>query len=1372
MSSPITSRSPSTSVVASRRSSVDPMLDDQLFPLVLSVSVKGLAPTANPIVGMFAVDPITGDLNFLSHTELQRNTGNPKFDKKLQVNYFPGRGQKLHFNVYSAPWNDDGVDNDIGEQDRVGSVIVALDKVPSLSANRLEFIPVKMELPLWHDTDLRLNSVLQKQGTAILIDFNVEEGIDTSARTGPRAELSFTQCVTLMSKGANFLKYRFSSSGAPQKRFIFYESGDGTMGSVYWCEPGKRKKDKTKCIPLHTVTGLFEENQTKAFKKNIKKPTQEQLERCFSIVGKDRTLDLEAETKLLRDAFMFGIHKILTNSGEKKVEERDSLGRGGVAAADLLDSQPSTPLRNTFMITLKVRNLPLLPWVTDDSNDTLACLYEKQGATFVLLDQTDWIRQNSMPNFSKPLLMTFLLPLTPTVVKIVLYDHACDDNHVVGAALVRTDTFQKYAGQEMLIKLRNHGDPEIDNLLQNNNTYILMTAVVRQGEVKKEDFIDTAEKKKYGSVMGELEDKLKGPQRKSSTENETTGYGTAGGKIAASAFIKSIMQIMAGGETFTLYPLAPTSKHNPPAELLSKIKKPIPVSVFFRKTAPFGCLYFVSNESRENEEDLLGDDDMPKDPLLVLPVECVKEVAAGIRSLYFQGDKTKQAQKQRAWTIVVRESKESQAVMYVLDLEARNKHIRDSWATGLEDFVAFLEEVKGPEGGDDTALEFLEQGARSTALDKARKTGKLQGDSNIFGEKGEELEKQFGKSADIDDAGGIAVKRIGKGIKFDDDDDATEVQKKREKREKKPPQQLEKPIVGEGDIPPPPPMDGLVILGEGDIPLPPPLLGDDVPPPPPMDGIPLAPGFTVSAPVHKGPKMKQLHWDTLDSSDIAGTLWSMVKDGLEEDAEKQLQEMFKIAEAKKKTVNEEEEKNAKKRLYDGKRAQNVEIVMKNFRMPIAALQDAILEMDMTILNLERLQMLLTCCPSVEEATLLKSFIKKNPDDYQEKLGQAELLGIALLEIPRCSMRLKVLLFQQKFDGIVKEMLDTYEKLLEGAIALHESEKLKKVMQVVLSVGNYLNQGKRQKALGFRLTALSKLNDTKSTDNKQTLLDFVVDYMEKLRIKEGEVIQDAIVTPKGEREPPQSYLQDLTEPLHIASQIDWKALNEEKETLLIGLHEVDKELQSIVDIDDDDGMAAFKQIMTEFLTHAHKRTTKLKNKVEEVQDETEAVIEYFGDKSMDGANELFKIFDNFLRMYKDAEVKRFYAKEDAARKERMAKQRAAIEEKKAEAAAQDEAKAKEGEDGKITIDGDHLTALERRLKAREAALHDDDDWDETESPTRPQLRSPTAGVSGVASKFEKLGHSRQSSISRNNAQGSANSVGSAESKADESEPGAA
>jgi hypothetical protein len=221
-------------------------------------------------------------------------------------------------------------------------------------------------------------------------------------------------------------------------------------------------------------------------------------------------------------------------------------------------------------------------------------------------------------------------------------------------------------------------------------------------------------------------------------------------------------------------------------------------------------------------------------------------------------------------------------------------------------------------------------------------------------------------------------------------------------------------------------------------------------------------------------------------------------------------------------------------------------------------------------------------------------------------------------------------------------------------------------------------------MGFRLQALEKLNDTKSTDNKQTLLDFIIDYMEKVRAKEDkdEQAEETKEEEKTEQRPPQgaekqappSYLESLIEPVHKASLIDWKALNDERENLLTGLQELDKELQSMAR-EDEDEQDQFRVVMTEFLAHAHRRVGKLKSKYAEVEEETTGLIAFFGESSRSmEMTELFKIFDRFFAMYKQAEINAFNKREQDARKERLQK-------------AKDEAqRLKEEKAGKKAADG--------------------------------------------------------------------------------------
>ena len=54
-----------------------------------------------------------------------------------------------------------------------------------------------------------------------------------------------------------------------------------------------------------------------------------------------------------------------------------------------------------------------------------------------------------------------------------------------------------------------------------------------------------------------------------------------------------------------------------------------------------------------------------------------------------------------------------------------------------------------------------------------------------------------------------------------------------------------------------------------------------------------------------------------------------------------------------------------------------------------------------------------------------------------------------------------------------------------------------MIEIVLAMGNYLNgTGAKGGAHGFKLEFLTKLADTKTADNKSTLLHYLVSYIEK------------------------------------------------------------------------------------------------------------------------------------------------------------------------------------------------------------------------------------------------------------------------------------
>ena len=60
-----------------------------------------------------------------------------------------------------------------------------------------------------------------------------------------------------------------------------------------------------------------------------------------------------------------------------------------------------------------------------------------------------------------------------------------------------------------------------------------------------------------------------------------------------------------------------------------------------------------------------------------------------------------------------------------------------------------------------------------------------------------------------------------------------------------------------------------------------------------------------------------------------------------------------------------------------------------------------------------------------------------------------------------------------------------------------SRKIKDIFEVSLAIGNYLNgTSARGGAYAFNLSSLEKLNDMKMSDNKRTLLMYIIDLIEE------------------------------------------------------------------------------------------------------------------------------------------------------------------------------------------------------------------------------------------------------------------------------------
>jgi len=83
-------------------------------------------------------------------------------------------------------------------------------------------------------------------------------------------------------------------------------------------------------------------------------------------------------------------------------------------------------------------------------------------------------------------------------------------------------------------------------------------------------------------------------------------------------------------------------------------------------------------------------------------------------------------------------------------------------------------------------------------------------------------------------------------------------------------------------------------------------------------------------------------------------------------------------------------------------------------------------------------------------------------------------------------------FEKQFPLSVADIKPSVECLKDACNELKSSKKFFKIMEIILNAGNFLNGGKANgQAFGFKLSTLSKLADTRSVDNKMSLLTYLV-----------------------------------------------------------------------------------------------------------------------------------------------------------------------------------------------------------------------------------------------------------------------------------------
>ena len=151
------------------------------------------------------------------------------------------------------------------------------------------------------------------------------------------------------------------------------------------------------------------------------------------------------------------------------------------------------------------------------------------------------------------------------------------------------------------------------------------------------------------------------------------------------------------------------------------------------------------------------------------------------------------------------------------------------------------------------------------------------------------------------------------------------------------------------------------------------------------------------------------------------------------------------------------------------------------------IKNALLSMDEQVLTEENLTILTKCMPTPDELQVVSSY-----DGNTTLLSKTEQFFLVIKTVPRVALRVDLFAFKLGFEKINAEHLARIQVCEQALTALQGSKGLKRVLEVVLALGNYLNGGtKKGGAYGFKISTLAKLRSQKNTQNSGTLLSFLL-----------------------------------------------------------------------------------------------------------------------------------------------------------------------------------------------------------------------------------------------------------------------------------------
>jgi len=359
--------------------------------------------------------------------------------------------------------------------------------------------------------------------------------------------------------------------------------------------------------------------------------------------------------------------------------------------------------------------------------------------------------------------------------------------------------------------------------------------------------------------------------------------------------------------------------------------------------------------------------------------------------------------------------------------------------------------------------------------------------------------------------------------------------------------------------------------------------------------------------------LKPLFWTKVPDMKVSNSFWCNADEKIEAFDFNALENLFEVDSKAPQITPSKPAIQQNKTMLDGKKAQNLGIFLSGFK-----LHPEEIESKLTMCNegegllQEHLVALKRFQPNTDELEMYKCF-----QGDTSTLSVVDKFMLKLCQIPNLSRKLDILLTIMEVPSQFHDIQPPIISLLEACIALEKSKKFEKLLEYILTIGNYLNGGTtRGGAYGFKLSSLTKLVSVRSHEKDINLLTFIVQQLFEKDIEALKCYEE---------------MPGLLVPMDASI----KGLSAEVDVMKSDLEKAKKNIEILAKTSADSNEELFLEKATTVITEYSTKLNELSGKCKGMQNVAASLLNKFGETQSFNVENWLNDIAEFLKQLKKA-----------------------------------------------------------------------------------------------------------------------------------------